>query len=169
MPLNFAIEFCNLNLKGWYSTIISNIKFPISIGKIKSRLFSDLISYNYDIDTVIGGIHLPSVVLDIIGIYDTVIFIDSIEITPEFRHSGVGSYILKEFCNRYTGIPILLNAGYMDELEYNVFRDTGNRCVLERLERFYTKNGFVNVNHIMGISSESISMINYNGKEIILW
>lgn len=89
-----------------------------------------------------------------------VTYIDLVQINSEHRQ-GLGSTLLQAFINEQKDEFIILNAGAVDEEEYNDDLDN----LLIRLTHFYEKNGFINVNNIIGFCSESI-VFGYNNSNL---
>lgn len=88
--------------------------------------------------------------------------IHHIFVEEKCRGKGLGSKIVKEFCDSNKDSLILVVAGILDETMS--VEDT-----LESLDRFYTKNNFININEHLGDWDITIPYIYNNdcGKYLI--
>lgn len=97
---------------------------------------------------------------DALDYSENVIYIDLIKINSTHRQ-GFGSILLQAFIKEHSSEFIILNAGAIDENEYNNDLD----YVLNKLTKFYEKNNFININHIIGFCCESI-VFGYNNSNL---
>lgn len=87
-----------------------------------------------------------------VGIDKDVLYIDEIFIEKNYRNMGIGSLIVKEFPKlirqilklRPGCIVLLANPFEIDEKEFKPIRDKNK---IERLIKFYTKNGFERIDN----------------------
>lgn len=82
---------------------------------------------------------------------ESVTHIDLIKINSD-HNQGTGSELLQTFINEHVDEFIILNAGALEEIE----DDEEFYALLDNLSSFYEKNGFVNINNLIGFCSESI-------------
>ena len=73
--------------------------------------------------------------------------------------------VLKQFCDKFKGVPIVLEVGYLFARQYGEYYDTGNDKLLDKLENLYSQHGFRNVNDHIGCYEEQITMVNGNDSD----
>jgi GNAT superfamily N-acetyltransferase len=79
-----------------------------------------------------------------------ILVIDSIIVDSDSRNKGLGSKIIKDFCESYSNYLILVIAGANTDEYKNEPTDEQYSEILERLNRFYTRLGFISVNNRIG-------------------
>ena len=113
---------------------------------------------NYLRAIICPSIPIPSsltysmMVNDFIGIfpYIKVVEIYDIYVDPRLRNKGIGSSFIQEICRLNQDSVILLASG-ATSMEYpEEPSDEEIKKIIEDLEPFYLKNGFVNVNDKIG-------------------
>ena len=78
------------------------------------------------------------------------VHITSFRVHKDSRNRGLGHDWLKTFCNAYDDkIIFVLSGAHADEYESEPSEDE-YKSILNRLDRFYTKVGFINVNQDIG-------------------
>lgn len=101
-------------------------------------------------------LQLEYLLRDALHYSEDVTYIDLIKINGK-HNNGLGSELLKAFIDVHEDEFILLNAGAIEEVKH----DNELYTLIDKLTYFYEKNGFINVNHIIGFCSESI-VFGYN-------
>ncbi len=76
--------------------------------------------------------------------------IDSFIVHPAFRGKGMGSKVLKDFCESYDDKIIFLLAGANTKEYPEEPPEQELLSILRRLENFYVNIGFINVNEHIG-------------------
>lgn len=109
-----------------------------------------------------NGDSIPMCVRDASSDFNNILFLSKIEVDSMHRGKGSGSNAIKKFCEEYKGIPIILEAGFLYEEDYNHYTETGDWNLIERLVNFYRLNGFLDVNARYGFCEESVTMLNFN-------
>lgn len=91
--------------------------------------------------------------------YTEVLEITSIYVAKEFRGNGVASALLNDLTKAFANKVIYLQSGaHIYEYEEEPDEEEIEKC-LDSLHKFYTLNGFLNVNRIIGHYSTKCSYL----------
>lgn len=93
-------------------------------------------------------------IIQMVKKYGTFIVLDNlVSLKP-----GSGRELVQRIRSTLT-YPIALQAGFLKYGDYVTFQNTGNKCVIEKLVRYYESLGFKNVNSDMGYYGEAVTML----------
>lgn len=86
----------------------------------------------------------------------------SIFVEKDYRNSNVGSSRIKELCEKHDDKYIILISGVLEREYGENFDALTLDKVLNKLDRFYIKNGFINVNDRIGMYEENVTYLYLN-------
>lgn len=93
-------------------------------------------------------------IIQMVQKYETFIVLDNlVSLKP-----GSGRELVQHIQSTLT-YPIVLQAGFLKYGDYVTFKNTGNKCVIEKLVKYYESLGFKNVNSDMGYYREAVTML----------
>lgn len=130
--------------------MVSEIKIVIhSVDEVLEDKISGS-SHMWDLADFIKSNELP---------YTEILEITSIFVSKEFRGKGVASNILSDLTKAFTNKVIYLQSGaHVYEYDEEPDEEEIEKCLVS-LHKFYTSNGFLNVNRVIGHYSTKCSYL----------